>query len=270
MSKRVPSRPPISPDQQLRERARELRLHGLLAHWSDYAREPWLPLFLEREESERRSRSLERRVRAAQLGRFKPLADFDWSWPQTLDRARVEELLTLAFLEEAANVVFVGPNGVGKTTLAQVLVHTAVLAGHTARFVTASQLLNDLAGQDGTAALARRFAVYARPTLLAIDEVGYLSYDSRHADLLFEVVSRRNQSKATVITTNRPFAEWGEVFPNASCVVALVDRLVHRAEIVPIEGESYRLKEAKEREQRRAKSSKKPSKRKPPARSRRK
>ena len=87
-----------------------------------------------------------------------------------------------------------------------------------------------------------------------IDEVGYLSYDSRHADLLFQVVSRRNQEKSTLVTTNRRFAEWNEVFPNASCVVALVDRLVHRAEIVQIDGESYRVKDAHEREARRASS----------------
>jgi DNA replication protein DnaC len=88
--------------------------------------------------------------------------------------------------------------------------------------------------------------------LLAIDEVGYLSYSNRHADLLFELVNRRYERKSTLITTNRPFAEWREVFPNAACVVSLVDRLVHNAEILHIEGESYRLKEAQERSEQRA------------------
>jgi DNA replication protein DnaC len=132
--------------------------------------------------------------------------------------------------------------------LTQNLVHQAALAGYPSRFVTASQLLNELAAEKSPSSLSRRLGAVARPQLLAIDEVGYLSYDSEHADLLFEVVSRRHESKSTILTTNRPFSEWGAVFPNASCVVALVDRLVHRAEVVPIEADSYRLKEAKERE----------------------
>jgi DNA replication protein DnaC len=114
-------------------------------------------------------------------------------------------------------------------------------------FASAGQMLNELAGADGDYALRHRLAVYARPRLLVVDEVGYLSYSNRHADLLFEIVSRRYETKSTLITTNRPFAEWGEVFPNAACVVSLVDRLVHHAEIIAIQGESYRLKEAKER-----------------------
>ena len=125
--------------------------------------------------------------------------------------------------------------------------YQAVLAGHTALFVTAGQLLGDLAALDSDSTLRRRLRHYAAPDLLLIDEVGYLSYSNRHADLLFELVSRRYQHKSTVITTNKAFAEWGEVFPNAACVVSLVDRLMHRAEVVRIEGDSYRAKEAQER-----------------------
>ncbi len=105
----------------------------------------------------------------------------------------------------------------------------------------------------GDNALRRRLALYTRPRLLAIDEVGYLSYSNRHADLLFEIISRRYEEKATLITTNRPFSEWNEVFPNAACVVSLIDRLVHHSEIIQIEGESFRLKEAKERTEQRRK-----------------
>ena len=96
--------------------------------------------------------------------------------------------------------------------------------------------------------LRRKLRHYAAPDVLIIDEVGYLSYSNRHADLLFELVSRRYQNKSTVVTTNRAFADWGEVFPNAACVVSLIDRLMHRAEVVRIDGESYRAKEAQERE----------------------
>ncbi len=254
-----------TPHDPLRPRAQRLGLHGLLACWEQWGRAAWVEPLLAAEETERQRRSLERRVRAAKLGRFKPLADFDWDWPRSADRALVEELFTLGFLREGANVVFVGPNGVGKTTLAQNLVHQAVLAGHTALRVTASEMLGDLIVQDGPAALRRRLRHYCRPQLLCIDEVGYLSYDTRHADLLFEIVHRRQDGKSTVVTTNRPFAEWGEVFPNAASVVALVDRLVHKAEIVRIDADSYRLKEAMEREAARAARGTKRSRRPPRA-----
>lgn len=243
---------PPAPADLLRERATRLKLFGLLAHWDEHAGAPWLATVVDHEESERAKRSLERRVRDAHLGRFKSIADFDWTWPKEIDRELVDELLTLDFMKSSGNVVLVGPSGIGKSMIAQNLVHQAVLRGHCARFVTASELLNDLVAQESGATLERRLRRYCHPTLLAIDEVGYLSYDNRHADLLFQVVSRRTEQKSTVITTNRVFREWGSVFPNASCVVALVDRLVQRAEIVEIDGESYRLKEAKEREAKRA------------------
>jgi len=235
----------------LMERARALKLYGLLAHWKEIADAEWITALIDWEEAERKQRSLQRRLRSARIGRFKPLADFDWNWPKRCDREAIEELMHLGFLDEAANAVLVGPNGVGKSMIARNLTYQAVLHGHTALFTTAAQMLNELAAQDGDNALRRRLRQYAQPRLLVIDEVGYLSYSNRHADLLFEIVSRRYQEKSTLITTNRPFSEWGEVFPNASCVVSLVDRLVHNAEIIPIEAESYRLKEAKERAQQR-------------------
>lgn len=238
--------------ERLRDRARALGLHGLVTQLEDFAEEAAIARLLDVEEAERRRRSLERRVKNARIGPFKPMADFDWAWPRKIDRAAIEELLTLAFLDEHENAVFVGPNGVGKTTIAQNIAHQALMQGHTVRMTTASQMLNELVAQDGPTALERRLRRYTHPSLLAIDEVGYLTYDSRHADLLFEVVSRRQEGKSTLVTTNRGFNEWREVFPHATCVVALVDRLVHRAQVTTIEGESYRLKEAKERESQRA------------------
>lgn len=235
----------------LRAQAQGLRLHGLLAHWpevmaeADAARR--VAQWLGWEVQERGRRSLERRLRDAHIGQFKPIADFDWSWPTQVDRSVIEELMTLQFLADATNVVLVGPNGVGKTMCACNLGYQAILAGHTALFVTAGQLLGDLAALDSDSALRSRLRRYAAPDVLLIDEVGYLSYSNRHADLLFELVSRRYQHKSTVVTTNKAFASWGEVFPNAACVVSLVDRLMHRAEVVRIEGESYRAKEAQER-----------------------
>ena len=236
---------------ELREQAQGLRLHGLLAHWSEVMADAdaaqRIAQWLRWELQERGRRSLERRLRDAHIGQFKPVADFDWSWPTQIDRAAIEELMTLQFLADATNVVFAGPNGVGKTMCACNLGYQAVLAGHTVLFVTAGQLLGDLAALDSDSALRSRLRRYAAPDLLLIDEVGYLSYSNRHADLLFELVSRRYQHKSTVVTTNKAFADWGEVFPNAACVVSLVDRLMHRAEVVRIEGQSYRAKQAQER-----------------------
>jgi DNA replication protein DnaC len=236
----------------LRERAVGLGLHGLADHLDEVADADWPAWLLDIEEQERGRRSLERRIRGAKLGKYKPLVDFDWGWPSKLDRAHVRELLTLKFVSEGANIVLVGPNGVGKTMLSKNLAHACLLAGHSVLFTTASSMLNVLAAEDSASALERRLRRLCRPTVLCIDEVGYLSYGNRHADLLFEVVTRRYElGRPVVVTTNKAFREWGEVFPNATCVVTLVDRLVHRSEVVAIEGNSYRLKEAQERKQRR-------------------
>ncbi len=233
----------------LRSRAKALNLHGLLANWDEAFAAGWAQRLLGWEEEERARRSLERRIRAAHIGRFKPLCDFDWNWPKSCDRAGIEGLMLLDFLKDATNVVLTGPNGTGKSTLAQNIAHQAVIQGHTVMFVSAGQMLGDLSALDSDSALRRRLRHYAAPQLLAVDEVGYLSYSNRHADLLFELISRRYEQKSTIVTTNRPFAEWREVFPTAACVASLIDRLVHHAEVFAIDGESYRLKEANERAQ---------------------
>ncbi len=230
----------------LRQRAQKLGFYGLLSDWEAVATAPWIEELLRREEAGRQQRSLERRIHNSRIGRFKPMADFDYAWPTKIDREQIEDLFTLGWVNETANAILVGPNGIGKTMIAQNLAYQAVVRGATALFVTASELLNDLAAQEATSSLQRRLRRYCSPQILGIDELGYLSYDNRHADLLFEVVTRRYGKKSTLITTNKPFAEWNEVFPNASCVVTLVDRLVHHAEIVQIDGGSYRLKEAKD------------------------
>jgi DNA replication protein DnaC len=236
----------------LRQRAQALHLHGLLAHWPEIAAESWVEPLILWEEQERLRRSLERRLQAARIGRFKSLCDFEWTWPKRCDRAAVEALMSLHFLQEAANVVLIGPNGVGKSMIAQNLAYQALINGATVLFTTAGQMLGELAALDSDSALRRRLRHYAAPDLLVIDEVGYLSYGNRHADLLFELVSRRYETKSILVTTNRAFADWHEVFPNAACVVSLVDRLIHNAEVIAIEGESYRLKEARERAEQRA------------------
>jgi DNA replication protein DnaC len=236
-----------------RLQAESLHLHGLLAHWSEIEDSAWVEQLLHREEAERARRSLERRLSSAHIGRFKPLADFDWDWPEQIDRQAITELMNGGFLKTATNAILVGASGLGKSTIAQNIAHHAVLHGHAVLFTSAGQLLGDLAALDSDSALRRRLRYYAAPSLLVIDEVGYLPYSNRHADLLFELINRRHEQKSTLATTNKSFAEWSEAFPNAACVVALIDRLIHNAEITAIKGKSYRQKEAQERAEQRSK-----------------
>lgn len=231
----------------LLQRAKALKLHGLIAHWEEIKDADWLEKIIHFEETERTQRSHKRRLDSARLGRFKPLSHFDWTWPKKCDREVIEDLMTLGFLKEATNIIFCGPNGVGKTTIASNIAHQAVIRGHAVLFTTAGNMLSDLSAQDGENAFRRRIKYYVKPKLLCIDEVGYLSYSNRCADLLFEVISQRYQEKSTLVTTNKPFSEWGSLFLNASCVVSLIDRLVHNSEIISIEADSFRLKEAKEK-----------------------
>jgi DNA replication protein DnaC len=193
--------------------------------------------------AERASRRLQRLLLQARIGRFKPLSDFDWDWPTKIDRELIERALTLDFITEARNLILIGANGLGKTMIAKNIAYAAVKAGQSVLFRTASDLLADLQS-DSPQARRRKFNHYARPRLLCIDEVGYLSYDSNAADLLYEIVNRRYERGSILITTNRGFKDWNLVFPNATCIATLLDRLTHHAEITLIEGKSYRVRES--------------------------
>jgi DNA replication protein DnaC len=229
-------------------------------------KERWSPLQLlehvvELDEKDHAKRSLDRRFTDSHIGRFKPMADFDWSWPTKIERERVEHALDVGFVAEARNVVLVAPQGLAKTMIAQNIAHQAVLKGHSVLFLTAAQLLLDLGAQESSRALDRRLKHYAKVSLLVLDEVGYLAFDSRNADLLFQVVSRRYEKKSLVLTTNLAFVDWPTIFPSATCATALIDRVIHHADVIAIEGESYRLREARERaSQRPAEGSTKPKK----------
>jgi DNA replication protein DnaC len=241
---------------ELVDRLRNLGLRATAAQLSDVVaratKERLGPLQIfelvaDLEEKDRARRSLERRLSRSRLGRFKPIADYDWSWPTRIDRDRIEAALRLEFLAETRNVVLVAPQGLGKTMIAQNIAHEAILAGHSVVVVTAAQLLLDLAAQDSARSLERRLRHYAKQSLLIIDEVGYLAFDNRNADLLFQVIARRYERKSLVLTTNLPFRDWPTIFPNATCATALIDRVIHHADVVAIEGKSYRLRQAEDR-----------------------
>lgn len=248
--------------KDLRELAKKLGFKAMAANWEEYANQPWVKKLLEEEDEDKNRRSLERRMRESQIQEMKQVSEFDWSWPKVIDRELVEELFTLKFIAQSVNVIFLGANGLGKSMLTKNLIYTALMAGLKTKFTTASQMLTDLSSQDGATARKRCLQKYTVPDLLAVDELGYLSYDNRYADLLYEVINARYQKSSTIITTNKPFKEWGEIFPNAGCVVTLVDRLMHKAELVKIEGESYRQKEAIEEAQLRAKARREKGKKK--------
>jgi len=248
--------PPTTPKTDLAELLRALYLPRTAEDLDDFlaraTKGRWGPRvvleeLMRQELAERERRSLERRLSDAKLGRFKPIDEFDWNWPTQIDRPALERALSGDLVRQRENLVLVAAQGLGKTMLAKNIAHAAVLQGHSALFIEASRLLLDLSAQDSARGLEQRLRHYARPALLCLDEVGYLSYDARAADLLFQVVSRRYEQKSLVITTNLAFKDWPTIFPNASCVTALIDRLTHHADICRIEGESYRHREAEAR-----------------------
>lgn len=216
--------------------------HAAKARWSPHQ---ILEQMAQAEMAERSRRSLERRLRFSGVKKFKPMADFDWSWPSKIERDVIARALTLDFMAEARNLILIGRNGLGKTMIAQNICHAAVLAGHSVLFRSAAAILEELQRREPEGRRSK-LRSYANVGLMCIDEVGYLSFDDKAADLLYEVINRRYERKPVILTTNRPFKEWNEVFPNATCIVTLLDRLLHHADVTVIEGDSYRVRESEQ------------------------
>lgn len=191
----------------------------------------------------RSRRSAERRMRAARIGPFKPMADFDWNWPKKVERDVIDSALSLDFVRNRRNLVLLASNGLGKTMISKNIASLAVQAGFSVIFRTAAEILSDLSC-DSPLRRNQRIAFYARPDLVCIDEVGYLSYDDRAADLLYEIVNRRYERRSLLVTTNLHFADWRTIFPSATCLSTLLDRLTHHADVTLIEGASYRTFES--------------------------
>jgi len=208
----------------------------------------WSPRMLleqlaQEETQERSRRSLERRLRLSAIKKFKTMADFEWDWPTKVEREVIERALTLDFIHEARNFVLVGQNGLGKTMIVQNICHLAVLAGCSVLFRTAAAIVEDLRHEmfEGR---RRKLRGYSRADLLCIDELAYLSFDDKAADILYEVINRRYERRSVIVTTNRAFKEWNQVFPNATCIATLLDRLLHHADVTRLEGDSYRIRES--------------------------
>lgn len=225
----------------IRDHHRDLAQQAAREQWShgDY-----LARLVEGEFQERQLRAQERRLKLARFPFQKTLEQYQWSWPKKINQMAVRQLFRLEFMKDHGNVVFMGSVGLGKTHLAVALGHAACLAGHRVLYAPAVNVVNDLMQAQALHRLKRELRRYIDIDLLVLDEVGYLPIDKAGADLLFQVLAGRYEKKSTVLTTNRAYKQWPEIFnQDATLTAALLDRLLHHVETIVIEGRSYRTKE---------------------------
>ena len=204
----------------------------------------FLSRLAEGESLRRKDKATKRRIQAARFPFVRTLQQFNWSWPTKINRTQVQNLFRLSFLKDKGNVVFMGGVGLGKTHLATALAYEACLAGHTVLFTTAIDIINTLTAAQSTNRLKSELKKYLSPDILQVDELGYLPIDKTGADLLFQVFSQRYERGSTILTTNQAYKHWAKIFNNdATLTSAVLDRLLHHAETVRIEGKSYRMKD---------------------------
>ena len=230
-----------------------LQLHHIQSHYQVFASQAaeqqrshldYLAQLVEGEASMRDSRSIERRIKNARFPVLKSLDDFQWNWPKKINRPQILNLFRLAFVATQTNIVLIGNVGVGKTHLAIALGHAACLNGHSVLFTTAVDIINTLAAAQAVGQLKREFHRYLKPAILIVDELGYLPIDKHGADLLFQIISQRYERAPTVITSNRAYKHWSQIFNNDSTLTsAILDRVLHHADTVIIEGPSFRMKD---------------------------
>ena len=224
-----------------RERHQSLAKEAVEKNWTQL---DFLSRLVEGESLQRKDRATQRRIQAARFPVIKTLEQFNWTWPKKINRAHVQNLFRLAFLNDKANVIFMGGAGLGKTHLATALAYEACLAGHTVLYTTAIDIVNTLVAAQSTQRLKVELRKYISPSIVLVDELGYLPIDKAGADLLFQVFSQRYETGSTIVTTNQVYKNWARVFNNdATLTSAVLDRLLHHAETVTIEGKSFRMKD---------------------------
>jgi len=213
------------------------------------ARQNWdhlgyLARLIQAEADARHDRLIQRRIKMARFPSIKTMERFDWSWPTKINRPAIQNLFRLGFMEDKANIIILGGVGLGKSHIATALGYSACLKKNSVLFTTTIDVINTLSAAQAAQKLKAELKRYVSPELLILDELGYLPIDKRGADLLFQIVSQRYEQKSTIITTNRAFKKWPEVFNNDSTLTsAMLDRLLHHAETILIEGKSYRMKD---------------------------
>ena len=215
------------------------------------ARKQWdhikyLSELVDQESNLRRDKCIQRRIKTARFPVIKTMDQFDWLWPKKINQAQVKNLFRLKCIEEKSNVVLIGSVGVGKTHIATALGYQACLKNNTVLFTSTIDAVNNLIAAQHAGQLKQELKKYLKPSLLIIDELGYLPIDKNGADLLFQIISERYERGSIIITTNRVFKEWPKIFNNDSTLTsALLDRLLHHTEAVLIEGDSYRMRKVK-------------------------
>jgi DNA replication protein DnaC len=237
----------------LDEQLRYLRLPFIAENYESLAKtaakKQWSHLqylteLIDAQAKQRQDRATKRRIYLARFPCTKTLDQFRWSWPKKINRLQVQHLFRLKFVEEKSNVIFLGGVGLGKTHLATALGYQACLEGYTVLFAPAVDAVNNLSAAKANGRLKDELKKYLKPKLLILDELGYLPIDKSGADLLFQIISLRYETGSLIITTNRTFKKWPEIFNNdATLTSALLDRLLHHTETVVIEGKSYRMKD---------------------------
>lgn len=224
-----------------RERHQSLAREAVEKNWTQL---DFLSRLVEGESLQRKDRATQRRIQAARFPVIKTLEQFNWTWPKKINRAHVQNLFRLSFLNDKANVIFMGGAGLGKTHLATALAYEACQAGHTVLYTTAIDIVNTLVAAQSTQRLKVELRKYISPSIVLVDELGYLPIDKAGADLLFQVFSQRYETGSTIVTTNQVYKNWARVFNNdATLTSAVLDRLLHHAETVTIEGKSFRMKD---------------------------
>lgn len=241
------------PCNALPEQLTYLNLSFALQHYDalaqQAAQEQWshvqyLARLIDGEAALRQDHATQRRIKQARFPVIKTLDQFDFNWPAKINRMQVQDHFRLRFIEEKANLIFIGGVGMGKTHLAIALGYAACLAGYSILFTTAVGIVNHLALAHRTGRLDAEIKRYLKPELLVCDELGYVPIDKHGADLLFQIVSNRYERGAMIMTSNIAFKHWPSIFNNdATLTSAILDRLLHHAETVIITGKSYRMKD---------------------------